>query len=99
MAAATNRYQCAATSPATAGVKYKPSAQAITSCPADLPPLGAATSALRNFPTAIASSGPIIHGSGARSALNKAPLAAQMTSAFQDRIRLHAERIGFIFRR
>src|SRR5258708_37167257 len=78
-----NRYQCAATSPAIAGVKSRPSAHAMTSCPAALPPLGAATSAPRNFPSAIASSGPIIHGSGARSALNKTPPMPQIAGALK----------------
>jgi len=37
----------------------------------------------QEFSSAIASSGPIIHGSGARSALNKTPPTPQIASAFR----------------
>jgi len=55
----------------------------MTSWPAALPPLGDASLAPANFPQAMASNGPISHGSGARSTLNTAPLAPQTSSALK----------------
>src|SRR3989442_453751 len=89
-AAAINRYQCTTTSWPTTGVKYKPSAQPMMSCPVARPPLGEARSAPRNFPKAMASKGPSIHGRGARRTLKRTPPAPQIASAFKT---------DFIFRR
>jgi hypothetical protein len=55
----------------------------MTSWPAALPPFGEASLAPKNFPQAMASNGPISHGSGACRTLNTAPLAPQMSSALK----------------
>ena len=57
-----------ATSAVTCGVKYRPSAAPITHCPPlrSGPQLSVGAPAMET--TAVATSGPIIHGSGVRSA-------------------------------
>src|SRR5438552_65442 len=99
MAAATSRYQCPTTSSPTVGVKYKPSAQPMMSCPVARPPFGETRSASRNFPRAIASKGPSIQGRGACTALKSAPPAPQITSALRAGWGFMQDWIRFIFRR
>ena len=80
-AAAISTCHCDNTWSATCGVKYRPNAMPMTTCPVSRPKRGATRCTPRNFPSAIANSGPIIHGSGVFSQAHTAPPTIQAASA------------------
>ncbi len=80
-AAARSAGAFAATSRATAGVKYRPRATPMINWPAWRPPGGASRLAPPNCRIAMATSGPIIHGSGVASQAHRAPPATHTTRA------------------
>ena len=72
---------------ATTGVKYRPSAVPMITCPTCRPPVGARSRAPLKLKAAITSSGPIIHGNGVFSHEKRAPAtahSARLTTGFRN---------------